>query len=88
MKIARFIGSPCINDLPNGIKSTVWLFADDCILYRKIRNNADKISRQKDLEKVAKWARVNKLKINVGETVAVAFSKRREQIFLKYEGYS
>ena len=43
-----------INDLPNGIKSTVRLFADYCIIYREIRNNPDNISLQNDLEEVAK----------------------------------
>ena len=57
-----------INDLWNGIKSTVRLSPDDCIINRKIRNNTDNISLQKDLEEVAKWARVNKMIINVRKT--------------------
>ena len=30
-----------INDLPNSVKSSVRLFADDCLLYREINNESD-----------------------------------------------
>ena len=38
-----------INDLPDGIQSIVRLFADDCIIYREIRNDLDAEILQGDL---------------------------------------
>ena len=45
-----------INDLPDvAVHSTARLFADDCIVYRPIRNNDDTILLQNDLNKIAEW---------------------------------
>ena len=38
-----------INDLPSVISSKVRLFADDCLVYREIKNRQDQIALQKDL---------------------------------------
>jgi len=46
-----FLG--CVNDIWRNTESTIRLFADDCVIYRKIINNADieKIEKlQKDLD--------------------------------------
>ena len=45
-----------INDLPTSVKSQVRLFADDCLLYRKIQTSNDHILLQKDLTQLGKWA--------------------------------
>ena len=39
-----------INDFPDAVKSTVRLFADDCLLYRQIKSSEDHISIQQDLQ--------------------------------------
>ena len=45
-----------INDLPECISnSTVWLFADDCILYRQIDSTADCVKLQDDLNALQHW---------------------------------
>lgn len=44
-----------INDIPDKIRSTVRLFADDCVLYREINNQSDSQELQKDLNELAKW---------------------------------
>ena len=44
-----------INDLPECVKSTPRLFADDCLLYRPIRLNAVSEELQTDLDKLQKW---------------------------------
>ena len=36
-------------NLPNFVKSTVWLFADDYLLYRQIKSREDHISLQHDI---------------------------------------
>jgi hypothetical protein len=45
-----------INDLPDYIKhSQIRLFADDSIIYRPIKRQADCIKLQEDLESAVKW---------------------------------
>ena len=44
-----------INDLPNNLKLTVQLFADDTIIYMTISNGIDGTALQQDLDKLAKW---------------------------------
>ena len=36
-----------INDLPSVVSSKVRLFADDCLIYRNIKNKEDQIALQK-----------------------------------------
>jgi len=45
-----------INDLPNGISSTIRLYADDVIMYRAINSNEDVLKLQEDLLKLSEWA--------------------------------
>ena len=44
-----------INDLPFCVNSKVRLFADDCLLYREIKNNQDQIDMQRDLDALMDW---------------------------------
>ena len=44
-----------INDLPDNIGSNTRLFADDCIVYRIIRDHADQEALQEDLVRLAEW---------------------------------
>ena len=38
-----------INDITNRVSSTLHLFADDCLLYRKIQSPQDSMLLQKDI---------------------------------------
>ena len=53
-----------INDLPGCVKSSVRLFADDCLLFRTIKNIADQIALQADLLQLEKWAAINGMSFN------------------------
>ena len=44
-----------INDLPESLKSTPRLFADDCMLYRVIEGPEDAEELQRDLERLEAW---------------------------------
>ena len=44
-----------INDLPNGLRSNIRLFADDCIVYREINSQSDSQILQDDLNTLANW---------------------------------
>ena len=46
-----------INDLPSVVSSHVRLFADDCIIYRKIKKNEDALAFQVDLNQLQSWAK-------------------------------
>ena len=45
-----------INDLPDSVKSTIWLFADDCLLHREIHTFQNHLAPQTDLHNLEKWA--------------------------------
>ena len=45
-----------INDLPDNIKSSVCLFAEDCVLYRNIHSLQDCLILQEDLDSLGLWA--------------------------------
>ena len=53
-----------INDLPDNIRSSVRLFADDCVLYRNINSPLD---CQDDLNSLAKWEMDWQIKFNVSK---------------------
>ncbi|KAK6188521.1 hypothetical protein SNE40_004681 [Patella caerulea] len=53
-----------INDLPDAVKSTVRLFADDCLLYKTIRSRDDHLVLQRDLQELEKWADLWGMKFN------------------------
>jgi len=48
-----------INHLPNSVKSTCHLFADDCLLYRQINSKHDTEILQNDLLSLEHWAVVS-----------------------------
>ena len=42
----------CIDDLPDSVSSSVHLFADDCLLYRRISSVNDQLELQNDLTRL------------------------------------
>ena len=53
-----------INDLPSVITSQIWLFADDCLIYRPIRSSADCEALQRDLDSLERWSSAWGMKFN------------------------
>ena len=47
-----------INDLPHNVSSHVSLFADDCLLYREIRDTEDQLCLQSDLDALVEWGKI------------------------------
>ena len=54
-----------INDLPDNIRSSVRLFADDCVLYRNIHSLQDCLTLQEDLTSLGQWEADWQMKFNV-----------------------
>jgi hypothetical protein len=52
-----------------------WLFADDCIIYRKILNIKDVEKLQTDLDRLGDWAEGNEMKINPNKSKAINFTR-------------
>jgi hypothetical protein len=73
-----------VNDIWRGIDSNIRLFADDCIIYRKILDSSDTRKLQTDLNKLGKWAVENKMKINLDKSKAVGFTRARVKERLTY----
>ena len=46
-----------INDLPDGITSTIYMYADDTKLYREIKSSDDHQILQNDLSKLCTWSK-------------------------------
>ena len=56
-----------INDLPDNIRLSVRLFADDCVLYRNIKSPIDCQILQDDLNSLAQWETDWQMKFNVAK---------------------
>jgi hypothetical protein len=62
-----------VNDIWRYIAWSIWLFADDCIIYRKVTNTKDIEKLQKDLDTLGEWAVDNEMKINHLKRKAIRF---------------
>jgi hypothetical protein len=65
----------CVNDIWKNTDSTIRLFADDCIIYRKIRNDRGIGKLQIDLDRLGAWAVANSMKISPCKSKAVSFTR-------------
>jgi len=67
------------------MESTIRPFADDCVIYRKIINNADMKKLQQDLDRLGgEWAVENAVKINPSKSKAIRFTRVRVKDPLNY----
>ena len=56
-----------INDLSSVVSSKVRLFADDCLIYRNIKNKEDQIALQKDLNLLENWGNTWGMRFNAAK---------------------
>ena len=64
-----------INDLPDCITSRVRLFADDCLVYRRIKNTDDQLALQRDLDSLETWANTWGMKFNPSKCTVLSISR-------------
>ena len=69
-----------INDLPECVKSTPRLFADDCLLYRHKRSKADSEELQVDLEQLQKWENNWLMSFNPDKCKVIRITNKRKQL--------
>jgi hypothetical protein len=53
------------------MESTTRLFADDCVIYRKIIEKEDMDILQNDLDRLGEWATENAMEINPSKSKAI-----------------
>jgi hypothetical protein len=69
-----------INDIGNNIASDIRLFADDCVLYRKIDSQSDCDILQHDLDTLTDWADKWQMRFNTKKCHIMHMTKRRKPI--------
>ena len=72
-----------INDLPEHVKSQIRLFADDCLLYRRIKKALDLQLLQEDLEALEKWAETWGMRFNATKCYVMSLH-RQQKPFTKF----
>ena len=68
-----------VNDIWRNMKLTIRLFADDCVIYRKIIKKEDMDKLQKDLDRLGEWTTENVMKINPSKSKAIRFTRARAE---------
>ena len=77
-----------INDLPDCISSSCSLFADDCLLYRKVHSKADQEALQQDLENLQEWANKWLMTFNINKCEVLQISLQHTIIENSYLLYN
>ena len=65
-----------VNDLPDIVKSSVLLFADDTKIYSKVPKDHDQI--QEDLDNLQEWSETWQLRFNAGKCKVMHIGKQSE----------
>ena len=69
-----------INDLPQGLYSTVCLFVDDTVVYLTVSSDLDYSKLQSDLDKLAKWENNWKMEFHSEKCTVLTVSKKRNPV--------
>ena len=73
-----------INDLPSVVDSQVRLFADDCLVYRPIRSEADQVLLQRDLSSLELWGDTWGMHFNATKCNIMRISRSRNPLTRMY----
>ena len=73
-----------INDLPESTESDARLFADDCLLFRPIRNNRDTQILQNDLNSMEEWENRWQMAFHPEKCVVIRVFNKRKPINARY----
>lgn len=73
-----------INDLPNNVSLSIRLFADDCIVYRKISSPDDHVILQNDINLISMWCSKWQVVLNSVKCKLVSFSRKKSNSDFSY----
>ena len=71
-----------INDLPETVSSQVRLFADDCLIYREIKEYKDHYTLQQDLKHLEDWAERWGMRFNATKCYVMSIAQRPGTTFM------
>ena len=66
-----------VNDIPANINSTIRLFADDCLVYRKTNNHSDQQILQEDLDRLEQWQNKWQMNFNPSKCYILTISPKK-----------
>lgn len=73
-----------VNDIPDFISSKIRFYADDCVLYREIKDCNDSILLQNDLNSVSSWCSKWLMRVNTEKTKVMTFTSVRSPLSCDY----
>ena len=73
-----------INDLLSVVSSKVKLFADDCLIYKNIKNKEDQIALQKDLNLLENLGNTWGMRFNAAKCIIVLVSRTHDPKLFNY----
>ena len=73
-----------INDLPEVVSSTARLFADDCLLYRKIKSSEDSKILRSDLDSLQQWEDSWLMSFNADKCEVLRVTYKRKPLISTY----
>ena len=68
-----------IINISDGISSSMKLFADDCLLFRKIRNQDDSDQLQEDLDQISQWCEKWQMSLNINKCKLLEIKSKLEE---------
>ena len=74
-----------INDLPENIRSSVRLFADDCVLYRNIEPPMDCHILQDELNSLAQWETDWQMEFNVAKCHSMRVTRHTPDKHIQFD---
>lgn len=73
-----------INDIGEGIDSSIKLFADDCVLIRQVKGKEDAERLQQDLDRVVEWSHIWLMSFNPKKCSVLKITKKKEPLNHQY----
>jgi hypothetical protein len=70
-----------INDIPDAVKSSVRLLADDCLLYRNIKTERDHNILQQDLANLEIWAKNWAMRFNAKKCYILSIMNKSQRMY-------
>ena len=74
-----------LNDIADTLSSEIRLLADDCILYRQIKNDYDTKELQTDVDKLCAWEKRWQMKFNKKKCYAMHITHKKKAIQCSYQ---